>query len=137
MTRSLPLFRLTSAFPRLICLLAVLAWPAAAAAQDGTVSGVVTEAGGTTPLANASVYVVDVRTSFIAFGSTNASGAYSIQVPPGALYYLVAVDENHVATAHPTIACFNAPSLCSSDELLAATPFAMPPGGRLQSAVSS
>jgi 5-hydroxyisourate hydrolase-like protein (transthyretin family) len=113
---------------KIVWLLAVLAWPGVAAAQNGTVSGTVTEAGTNTPLANVGVTVMTVRFSPVSSAITNAAGFYSISVPPGALYYVFAQAADHVITIQPNVPCSVSPG-CQTDDLLLGTPFAMLPAG--------
>ena len=74
------------------------------------------------------VTVLTVNSGFVAGGFTNASGVYSISVPPGALYY-VATDNRrgHLAEAFPDVRCVS--HFCSPNDLREAEPFSMPPGG--------
>ena len=65
-----------------------------------------------------------VNSGFVAGGFTNASGVYSISVPPGALYY-VATDttSGYLVEAFPDVQCVS--NFCGPNDLREAEPFAM------------
>jgi hypothetical protein len=113
----------------LAALALLVLWPAAAAAQNGTVSGTVTDAGTGAPVQGLSVYLHTVTSSIVASTATSASGTYSISVPPGALYYVSTGTSSggYIPEAFPDVHClFNG---CSAAFLREAEPFSMPPGG--------
>ena len=102
--------------------------PARADAQNGTVSGTVTDADTGAPAAGVSVAVLMVNSGFVAGGFTNASGVYSISVPPGALYYLATdTTSGYLVEAFPDVQCVS--NFCGPNDLREAEPFAMLPGG--------
>jgi 5-hydroxyisourate hydrolase-like protein (transthyretin family) len=129
----MPRFRLALSFVRqplpLAALALLLLLPVRAAAQNGTVTGTVTDAGTGAPIAGISVNVVLMNGGFVAAAFTNASGVYSISVPPGALYYITTDlgPGGYLVEAHPDVQCLS--GFCSSTDLREAEPFSMVPGG--------
>ena len=114
----------------LASLVGLLIMSAPAAAQTGTVSGTVTNADTGAPIAGQLVLAWRqwVATSTVASAFTDASGVYSIAVPPGALYYVV----TNTFTGRLAGGVSGRPLFCRSaaaTELREAEPFSVAAGG--------
>lgn len=72
----------------LVSFSAITLAPEVAAAQTGTISGTVTAAATGTPLSGGQVWYCTTSTGCVAGVSTNASGNYTLTVPPGTYYLL-------------------------------------------------
>ncbi len=129
---SRPLPRQASRWLRLALLASLLLAPLPAFAQNGILSGTVTDSATGLPITAATVSVITVNASTVATATTNTSGVYQLSVPPGALYYLIArgAPTGHAPRAYPDVSCINF-FACSSGELVNAEPFSMPAGGTL------
>ena len=128
MPRSRPFSSFLPGWFLVASLALLLLVPARADAQNGTVSGTVTDADTGAPAAGVSVAVLMVNSGFVAGGFTNASGVYSISVPPGALYYLATdTTSGYLVEAFPDVQCVS--NFCGPNDLREAEPFAMLPGG--------
>lgn len=112
-----------------LVIVGVLLVATPAAAQNGTVTGTVTSADTGAPIAGVSLNVVLMNGSFVAGAFTNASGVYSISVPPGALYYVTtdSGSAGYLAEAFPDVHCLS--GFCNSTDLREADPFSMVAGG--------
>lgn len=136
---------------RLGCLfIALLSVPAAAVAQTGTVTGTVTNAVTGLPVPNITVAVLTQNAGFVSTDATDATGAYSVTVPQGAVYYVAALanTQGFVPQAHPGIPCptpnctVNDVNLgnhiaVASGATVSGIDFALTPGGRITGTVTN
>ena len=109
-----------------VCLFLLCSAPALA--QTGTVSGTVTDDGTGAPVSALSVALVTLDGAFVSSGFTNASGAYTITAPIGALYYVVTGSGGgYLSEAFPNVPCLT--GFCSSSDLREAEPLSIMSGG--------
>jgi 5-hydroxyisourate hydrolase-like protein (transthyretin family) len=149
---SLPIRRVRVLKPALSCFFAFAAAlvPSAALAQNGSISGTVTNSATSSPVANADVNLCSVSTNggTSCFGATtNASGSYTRTLPPGT-YYAYTADTGLVNEIFNNIPCPG--SACSSTlAVTTGTPivvtanaatsgrdFALDPGGSISGTVT-
>ena len=92
--------------PRAILLNALLLVPRVLLAQaNGTIAGTITSASGGTPIASASVQILDTSGDVLIATSTDVSGAYSVGVAPGGSYNVFVSAAGFGPQLHAGIPC--------------------------------
>jgi 5-hydroxyisourate hydrolase-like protein (transthyretin family) len=106
---------------------AALLAPVAAAAQNGAISGTITDEATGLPIQGLTVIGYSITGTFLNSNSTNASGAYTLaNLPPGAYYvYAHAVNQGYVTETYPDVQCIGS---CSFSETIRGSLVIVTPG---------
>ena len=122
----------------------LLVLPALAAAQNGTITGTVTRADGTTPIQGINVQAVNASNNqVVGNANTTSTGTYTISVGPGSYAVRTNSSQPFINEFHPNISCgFGCQASAATLVIVTsntATPninFALDPGGQITGVIS-